>query len=307
LLGKTAMQYVEQIKCIIQGGFLHLRREGIRSFISVLSRFILERVIYHTRIQKSLLVKVDGFPIAVNSANYTYWKGVERGGLEPYVRKILTTELTSGGTFIDIGSWIGLFTLLAAKIVGEQGSVHAIEPDPVARKILLKNIALNHLTNVKVYPIALTDKIGTAQIVARGTFGFGNSMTTLLFEHGRGGIMPCTTTTLETFVRENNITPDLIKMDIEGSEYQVIRGSEDYIRSLHPPLLIEIHNNLLSEEQCRYIAQILDTYDSVLLLETQDLESKLEPFQKISAETILAFKSVVHLFAYNVSGVGRSF
>lgn len=296
---------MEKIKYIIRAGLWILRRQGIRSFILLSSRFISGRIIYHTRIQKSLLVKVDGFPIVVDTFGYAYWKEVERGGWESYTRKILTTELASGGTFVDIGSWIGPFTLLAAKIVGEQGSVHAIEPDPVARGVLLKNIAFNHLTNVKVYPIALAGKIGTAQIAARGLFG--NTMSTLLLEHRKGGIMPCTTTTLEMFVRENNITPDLIKMDIEGSEYQVLRGSEDYIRSLHSPLLIEIHNNLLSEEQCRYIAQILDTYDSVLFLETQDPESKLEPFQKISAETVLAFKGVVRLFACNVSGEKRSF
>jgi FkbM family methyltransferase len=290
---------------MMRAGLHLLRRGGIRNFISGSSRFISGRIIYYMRLKRPLLIKVDGFPIVVDSARYGYWKLVERSGWEPYARKVLNTELTSGSTFIDIGSWIGPFTLLAAKIVGEQGSVHAIEPDPEARKVLLKNIALNQLANVKVYPIALTDKIGTAQITTSGLFGSG--LTTLLLDLGNGGIMPCTTTTLKTFVRENSIIPDLIKMDVEGSEYQLLRGSEDYICSVHPPLLIEIHSHVLSEEQNRYVAQIIGTYDSISFLETTDTESRLDPFQRISAETILALKGIVRLFARNVGGEGRPF
>lgn len=60
--------------------------------------------------------------------------------------------------FIDIGAHIGKYTLPIAKIVGVQGKVIAIEPDPDNFEALLEGIKMNKLTNIVALNVAAYDK-----------------------------------------------------------------------------------------------------------------------------------------------------
>ncbi|MEM3192072.1 MAG: FkbM family methyltransferase [Candidatus Parvarchaeota archaeon] len=65
-------------------------------------------------------------------------------------------ELTrSGDTIIDAGANIGIFTTIASVLVGDPGSVIAIEPDPDNLAILKDNIRINNLKNVTLIERAL--------------------------------------------------------------------------------------------------------------------------------------------------------
>lgn len=67
-------------------------------------------------------------------------------------------QLRKGDVFIDVGAHIGKYTILVAKIVGKEGLVIAIEPNPENYETLLENIKLNNLKNVIAVNIAAWNK-----------------------------------------------------------------------------------------------------------------------------------------------------
>jgi FkbM family methyltransferase len=64
-----------------------------------------------------------------------------------------------GWVVLDIDAYVGIYTLWAAKKVGDEGFVIAFEPNPLAFRWLTNNIELNALRNVKALPYALGDKV----------------------------------------------------------------------------------------------------------------------------------------------------
>ncbi len=73
-----------------------------------------------------------------------------RGEAELTVQKILAERLRPGMVFYDLGANIGLFTLLASRLVGDSGKVFSFEPDPENAARLRRNVERNGFTNVTV-------------------------------------------------------------------------------------------------------------------------------------------------------------
>jgi predicted RNA methylase len=76
--------------------------------------------------------------------NYLNGKG------ELAVQQALAARIQPGEVFYDLGANIGLFSLMAARLVGASGEVYSFEPDPVNAARLRRNVAQNRLTNVTV-------------------------------------------------------------------------------------------------------------------------------------------------------------
>lgn len=228
----------------------------------------------HSRSQMD--VQMSGMRFTVNSQNFYFWNKINKNIWETQALQILPNKIGVGDTFVDVGGWIGPYTLLAAKCCRQLGAVHTFEPDPAAREILKQNISLNNLDDiVKVYSSALSDKVGELEIGPRRG-NFGNSMSSILESEWEREPITVPSTTLEDFISKKGISPNLIKIDIEGAEYDLFKGGEEYIVSERPNLLIEVHKNLLSNAELQYIVQILSTYDSITHLE-YPLSKKIQP------------------------------
>ena len=94
-----------------------------------------------------------------------YWTG----GYESRVQDALAEELRPGGSFWDVGAHLGFFTLLASRLVGPEGKVHAFEPLPANRARLETGISLNDATNVTLHPVALAGRTGSAVLHSHGS------------------------------------------------------------------------------------------------------------------------------------------
>ncbi|MFN0092054.1 MAG: FkbM family methyltransferase, partial [Acidimicrobiales bacterium] len=88
-----------------------------------------------------------------------FWERFAAGRYEPATVAVLTRALRAGDTFVDVGAWIGPFTLLAAALGAE---VVAFEPDPLALAALRANLALNEglASRVALEPAALAGRDG---------------------------------------------------------------------------------------------------------------------------------------------------
>lgn len=170
------------------------------------------------------------------------WRGlgkflfVFREYYEPELTE-LERLLSPGDTFVDVGANFGIYTLVARKLVGESGRVIALEPTAQSFEGLQKNIALNNLRNVLVFPVAASDKAGTAWLYY-GTDPVRNSL----------GKDPCCESGGEQVATEclDNILHqagggrvDVIKMDAEGAEELVLRGATNLLTSMHPIVIYE--------------------------------------------------------------------
>lgn len=123
--------------------------------------------------------------------------------------------LRNGGVFFDIGANIGSYTLVASE--QESAAVYAFEPHPATFKTLRNNIDFNRRTNVRPFNIAIGRMDGKID------FTDGATSTTNHIERASSGKsikVPCRRGS--TFCEENAITPDFMKIDVEGFEFDVL-------------------------------------------------------------------------------------
>jgi FkbM family methyltransferase len=147
-------------------------------------------------------------------------------------------------TILDIGANIGSFSVYASHILsGTRATIYALEPSVKNFDILEKNIKLNDLgNNIKASRLALYGKDGRSLLdIDRDYDAFyviDNNLATASKKTEEVELMK-----LETFCSQNNIANiDLLKMDIEGGEYDVFYNSMDFIRTNVIAVFIEVHD-----------------------------------------------------------------
>lgn len=165
----------------------------------------------------------------------------------PILGKVLSF-LSAGGVFCDIGSNVGLYAILAAKKLGEQGRVLAFEPYSQAFCHLRDNIKLNGMTNITVFNKAVGKTHGTAQL----NMGEENADSSLVRSPtGRDlGHETVNVISIDEFLRVEQLpVPQVVKIDVEGFEYSVMQGMR---RTLTEPacqlVCCEVHPSLLPPE-----------------------------------------------------------
>lgn len=154
--------------------------------------------------------------VAQDIQKYGFW--------ERRTTEFIEDNLKPGQVFIDVGAQVGYYSILAARIGAR---VHAFEPSTANRKYLEKNIADNAAQNITVYPYALSDINGSAHLYNGKTPGENS-----LLGSGEGEIV-------ETVRFDKlDITPDMIKIDVEGAEKQVLLGMSKVLYAEKPIILI---------------------------------------------------------------------
>lgn len=134
---------------------------------------------------------------------------------------------------IDAGAWIGVFSAYASK---KGAKVYAFEPSVENREYLETTAKLNG--NITVMPLALSDKTTTLDF-----FEDKNVIGGKLQNQGDNGsvtknIYKVQTTTLDDFVKSNNIKIDFVKADIEGGERDMLLGATEVLKKHAPKLSI---------------------------------------------------------------------
>lgn len=181
-------------------------------------------------------------PVMPRSEKF-YWTGA----YERHVQDLLTGMLEPGMRFWDVGAHIGFFTLIAARLVADSGSVTAIEPMPDTRIRLNRAIALNGLTNVTVCDFAIADSADVRTLYpprAPGGHPDGqqrSSMWTLAEDRGEDAGVSVECRRLDD-VATTAAPPDVVKIDAEGAEVDVLKGGADLLETRHPALIVEMHD-----------------------------------------------------------------
>lgn len=163
--------------------------------------------------------------------------------------KILDEFLFDGAVFIDVGANIGVFTLQASRLVGANGRVVSFEPYSENFKLLNRHVRINHLSNVTTEKFAISDSNGKAMLYYdpnEKNLGMV-SMTPLnnVCSEEIDAIM------FDCYAQTYDLQRvDFVKIDVEGFEYNVLKGMEGVLKKFNPPLLLEILDcDLLCKEE----------------------------------------------------------
>jgi FkbM family methyltransferase len=169
------------------------------------------------------------------------------GCIEPNEFAFLDKILVPGMTFIDAGANDGLFTLFAARRVGPSGQVWAFEPSPREFLRLKRNVGLNGIGNVRMFPLALTDSEGQAEMkIADDEHSGQNTLGDFAYQIELAGHERVSTQRLDNLVQQECLRPvDAIKLDVEGAELSVLTGAASVLRKQRPLLLLEVNENAL--------------------------------------------------------------
>ncbi len=170
------------------------------------------------------------------------------------VIELIKSTFQRGWSAIDVGAWMGPYTLLFSRLAGPDGKVFALEPDEEAHDLLVENIRINELKNVSAEKIGLSDYTGPQKLIGNRGYGLAEShLEALATPELRARTldlveshMTVDCTTLDRFVLGKSLPRvDVIKMDIEGAEKQVIEFGKSVILSNDVMVVLELHNDIL--------------------------------------------------------------
>lgn len=167
-----------------------------------------------------------------------HWRVFERA-----VVRLVRDVLRPNWAFLDVGANIGYYTLTASRACGDAGIVHSFEPTPETFGRLSRHIELNHLTNVIAHQVALSDAAGEGTIHGFGGQSHGHASLSALSTHPVTGSYTCQVDRLDAYALDLPPCPGiLLKLDVEGAEWSVLRGGAEFIAARKPIMVIEINH-----------------------------------------------------------------
>lgn len=211
-----------------------IRPAPVASALKRLMRF--ERRVVDTAVGRFWVDPISQFGAALLDDEY-----------EPGMRAILEAYLHPGSVFVDAGANEGYFTVLAAALLKGRGSILAIEPQARLIPVLTRNLQLNRIEIASIQRVALGERAGDTSLYLSSDMNTGSSAVFRATKYA----LPVETvrsTTLEALLDETRVTSvDLLKMDIEGSEYEAILGSPGLFRERRiRAIALELHPHALS-------------------------------------------------------------
>lgn len=165
------------------------------------------------------------------------------GYFEEDVCIYLLSLLQEGMTFLDIGSHFGFFTLLGSHLVGENGKVLAFEPTPNTYRQLQKNVA--NCPNVDVYNCAA---YSVDEKIRFYDYGLTESAFNSVFGPRKDNKTPMPKSEITVQARKidsilmemGSKKIDLVKIDVESSEINVLKGMMETLKGFRPNLVLEV-------------------------------------------------------------------
>jgi FkbM family methyltransferase len=176
-----------------------------------------------------------------------------------------------GDIVVDVGAHVGRYTLIASKLIGPTGKVLAIEANPTNLEMLNRNIKLNRTINVTSLNYAVYSTETKIKLYLPGE-ELGDTIYNTIMEDRAKKIekfIEVNAKTLDSLLQSNDIRQvNWIKIDVEGAEFEVLKGSTNILsKSKDISLLIEIHNLRDDNNLYSAIIEFLNLYNFKIVFE----------------------------------------
>jgi len=217
------------------------------------------------------------------------------GSYSRHELRLLDRIVKPGMTVMDVGANAGEVTLFVAKRVGPTGRVFSFEPLDVMADRLTLNVAMNHLDQVEVVRMGLSDADGEVPIYsAAEAFHDGTH------HEGLGTIYPggprtkelqrIQLTTADKWAASRDLDRvDVMKIDVEGAELPVIHGALGLVETHRPWLFLEVQE--LTASNASYTAG--DVLDALTPFGYRFYRIQRDPMPEVTRDTLQAFQNVV--------------
>lgn len=209
-----------------------------------------------------VLVDLGTHKIFVSPADTVVGRHIyETKTYEPNVTAAITKATASGMCFVDVGANIGYFTMLASRLVGKGGKVIAFEPFQYNVKLLYLSARANGFDNIEIYPFAVADR--------QGLIAYDNMASNGVISEIENSLNSVLSTTLVYSVSLDGILQhldrlDVLKIDVEGAEYMVLKGAHDLLKRFRPIIFSEFSPPFLQA-----LSQVTaETYLQLLLVDS---------------------------------------
>lgn len=163
---------------------------------------------------------------------HSYW--------EEHVAFVIKKYLPAGGVFVDVGANIGAFTFMAAKIVGPAGKVHAFEPLPQLCDQMQLSKKYNQAENVYIHNQGCAAEAGTITLRTNPKNIGGSSA---INGTEADTLVKVDVVQLDSVLKDSNRV-DVIKIDVEGHEYEVLKGAQQLLKKHQPVIVLEFSPHL---------------------------------------------------------------
>jgi FkbM family methyltransferase len=141
---------------------------------------------------------------------------------------------------LDIGAHFGMFSLAAAHFGGK---AVAIDPSPIATRMIARQSALNGFSNsIRIVQAAVSDEAGAVEMISSGVFSDGYFK--IIRGRPKSELTRAEAVTIDQLVSQYG-PPTHIKIDVEGHEEAVLRGGRQTLDDFSPILFLELHNEMI--------------------------------------------------------------
>lgn len=182
---------------------------------------------------RRVLTTIDGITLKLDLSE-TIDVAVYLRRFEPEVGAAIKSHTRAGDTILDIGANAGIHALAFAAQANPGGKVYAFEPTNDAFARLQENVRLNPQLNVEPIQLALSDRNLTAQ-----TVDFRSSWRTDGVNEQRFSTVSFRR--LDDWIRDEKVSDVcVVKIDVDGHEYSVIRGATETLSRFLPTVLMEV-------------------------------------------------------------------
>ncbi len=174
-----------------------------------------------------------------------WWHGKNR---EAHTLASIAKVLSQGQTALDVGAHVGYFTTYFAHLVGPRGRVIAFEPSD--ENLVYTRPNTEKLSQVQIDTRGISNFTGQASFFVESLTGQNNSLVQdyeVFSTNAAHAGVPCekrevkiSVTTIDSACREYDVSPKLIKMDIEGAELEAIQGMRETLERSRSVVLLEV-------------------------------------------------------------------
>jgi len=221
----------------------YFSKSGKKLFVADLIRFT--RLGFFIKIKFFDNLYIRFYPSSVSSTLFYDKKFYEKD------INLIKKYLKKGDIFIDVGSNIGILSIVASKLVGRTGKIYSYEPHPRIFKYLEGNIKLNNIKNIISRNIGIGSKSGNIYITNK----IADDMNYLSKDSINGKKIKVKK--LDDIIRDKNIK--MLKIDTEGYELEVLKGSKELLKNTKY-LMIEYETKILKDKSNKFIAEIEKTH-----------------------------------------------
>lgn len=224
-----------------------LNKNFINRWIIKISRYI-----FRQKFMPVMAGPLKGY-LWSTSGSYDYILGEYE---DPETMKLFLSWLKPGSVYYDIGSNIGFHALTANTIINT-GKIYAFEPMPAVREIFEKHMSLNSKflisNNIELLPVAISNNEGQVEFSNDTDHSEGNTYIkeSYVFSGAKNKItVKCRS--VDGLMQQGYDKPGIIKIDVEGAEYDVLVGAKNTLQQYRPNILLATHDCHLPgvQEKC---------------------------------------------------------